>query len=488
MSSKYIKPLLALTMAGSFVLGGPVASAATAANSSSSADSSSNSVSTSSSSSASKTSSSSSSQKAKATKSADTATKSSSTSGSGADVTLKKSQKGTMGSSIVKTKQFSAFSLRRYITQRSNSAPDISEWQGSMSDSQAKALKKEVPFVILRVQYGSDYYDRTFDHNLALVKKYNIPYGVYSFSQYSSPSDAKTEAKDLYNRAPEASFYVNDYEDQTVSSGSTDTATKNWYTEMRSLAGNRKILLYSGQWFVDLYAPKAVGSYDGFWLAAYQSNEPTSTHVLWQYTDSYYSSSLNQNVDASVYTSKPKSWFFSSSSDNSSSNSNSVGATYKHTSTKFTVKNNPEHNFYTHVAGDTRYSRKISHYGSTYAGKDITVDSQGTRTSTGAIYYRCYYNGKNIGWMYHTGLASQVTYSKPAKKTMTVVNKPTSAFYNHVTGSKYASIKVTHASAAYAGKTVTVDSKGTKYGWKTPYYRCYYNGKLVGWIYAGSLK
>ena len=112
---------------------------------------------------------------------------------------------------------------------------DTSEWQGYFTDSQAKALKGETSFMILRAQYGSAREDATFKHNASLLSKYGVPYGAYSFSRYVSVSDAKNEAKVLYNRAPNAKFYVNDFEVNSVLSGSPNEATKAWYTEMKKL-------------------------------------------------------------------------------------------------------------------------------------------------------------------------------------------------------------------------------------------------------------
>lgn len=193
-----------------------------------------------------------------------------------------------------------------------SSIPDLSEWQGKLTATEVQNLKKTVPYVILRVQYGSDYKDKDFATTAALCKKYGLEYGVYSFSQYSSTSDAKTEAKDLYDRAPDADFYVNDYEDQTVTSGTTNSATAAWYTELRSLAPHKRILFYSYNSFATEYANTAMTKYDGYWLAAYQSSEPTTSHDLWQYTDSWASSALGQNVDASKEHKRNKSWFLSS--------------------------------------------------------------------------------------------------------------------------------------------------------------------------------
>ena len=204
-----------------------------------------------------------------------------------------------------------AFLFTLNASAATQSVPDLSEWQGNLTAGQVKKLKSESPFVILRVQYGSNYYDRTFDHNVALMKKYKVPYGVYSFSQYLNPSDAKQEARDLYNRAPNAKFYVNDYEEQTVTSGGTNATTKAWYTQMNKLT-NRPIIFYSYVGFMQTYASTAVSSYDGYWLAAYQSYRPARQHVLWQYSSNHYFTSLGQSIDASFLNDKPLSWFIGS--------------------------------------------------------------------------------------------------------------------------------------------------------------------------------
>lgn len=193
------------------------------------------------------------------------------------------------------------------------SIPDLSEWQGSLTASEVKKLKSEVPFVILRVQYGSGYKDLDFSHNAALCKKYGLKYGVYSYSLYTSPSDAKVEAKDLYERGINASFYVNDYEQQTVTSGTTNTATVDWYKELHKLAPHKRILFYSYNSFAQEYASKAMKDYDGYWLADYTSVQPTGIdYYLWQYTDNWYTSALGQYVDASKEHLKNTSWFLSS--------------------------------------------------------------------------------------------------------------------------------------------------------------------------------
>ncbi|MCA7081884.1 lysozyme, partial [Staphylococcus aureus] len=83
-------------------------------------------------------------------------------------------------------------------------------------------------------------------------------------------SDAKNEARVLYNRAPNAKFYVNDFEVNSVLSGSPNAATKAWYTEMKKLT-KKPVVFYSYRSFQQTYAPTAYKSYDAYWLAGYSS-------------------------------------------------------------------------------------------------------------------------------------------------------------------------------------------------------------------------
>lgn len=202
-----------------------------------------------------------------------------------------------------------AISMPMVVNASGNNVYDISEWQQNLTDQQVQQLKNEVPFVILRVQYGSAYADKQFQHNRDMMDKYGIPYGVYSFSQYENPDDAANEARALYNRAPNARFYVNDYEKQTVKYGGTNKSTRAWVDALRPLVGNRKILFYSYADFMLRHASYAISHYDGYWLAAYQNDEPKREHVLWQFSQSFHSNALNENLDASALTQRDANWF-----------------------------------------------------------------------------------------------------------------------------------------------------------------------------------
>lgn len=189
---------------------------------------------------------------------------------------------------------------------------DISEWQGNVSYQKALALKSETSFVIVRVQYGSNYKDIQYKNTIANLEKAGTPYGVYSYSRYVNASDAKQEAKDLYNRAKNAKFFINDAEEVTTTSGSYSSAVKAWGSEMQSLT-NKPVILYSGSYFYNNYIG-TMSNYDAFWEANY-SNHYLKDPALWQYTDSGYSTSLGLGVDTNkVITSKhPVKWWIGSS-------------------------------------------------------------------------------------------------------------------------------------------------------------------------------
>lgn len=122
-------------------------------------------------------------------------------------------------------------------TQNGDRVLDISEWQGNLTDAQVKQLKRDYDFIIIRGQYGSEYVDQCLENNSALLDKNNMKFGVYSYSLYENADDARNEAQTLYSRAPKASFYVNDFEQNSITSGDADTATKAWADEMKQLAG-----------------------------------------------------------------------------------------------------------------------------------------------------------------------------------------------------------------------------------------------------------
>lgn len=203
---------------------------------------------------------------------------------------------------------FGIFTFSSQVHADTRPILDLSEWQGDINVYQAKELKQQNQGLILRAQYGSSYADKVFVHNASILKKENVPFGVYSFSQYLNANDAKGEAISLYNRAKRynPSFYVNDAEQYTTTSGTYEHATYAWSQKMHKLT-SKPVVLYTYRPFYTEYLNTKKG-YDRFWLAAYTSYAPMPRdYQLWQFTDSHYSMALNKSVDASaVITGK---WF-----------------------------------------------------------------------------------------------------------------------------------------------------------------------------------
>lgn len=441
-----------------------------------------------------------------------------------------------------------AISMPMVVNASGNNVYDISEWQHDLNDQQAQQLKDEVPFVILRVQFGSAYSDKQFQHNRDLMDKYGIPYGVYSFSQYENPNDAANEARALYNRAPNARFYVNDYEQQTVKNGGTNKSTEAWVNALRPLVGNRKILFYSYADFMLRHASYAVSHYDGYWLAAYTSQEPKREHVLWQFTDHFYSKALNRNLDADALSQHDANWFLGDpqaannpapapqAQDNnqtanrdvddsqqqaqhqvqqqaqqqaaSQKNINAANSTNEHPNEKQKPKKRVVKNvnysrlsknlaikagtglkLYKHVPGDNKFAHKngVKHSSKTYGAKRVHADMSGTNKNNGRLYYRVKRGNKTLGWINAKGLGPNIRYSA-YRTTKTVKLRPSNNFYAHVTSGDFSYNKLKHYGRTYAKKRVQIKLRAIKDGWHSYYYKAYYHNHFIGWVYQSSLR
>ncbi|KPN79411.1 hypothetical protein RZ56_08900 [Apilactobacillus kunkeei] len=175
-------------------------------------------------------------------------------------------------------------------------AYDISEFQGKLTDQQVMNLKNEVKFVVLRIQDGQ-YHDQQVNNNVNLMNKYGIPYGVYSFSRYENTAQAQEEAQRLHALAPNARFYVNDFE--TGFTSSSDQNAVSWANAMKQLT-KQPVILYSSQSILDQFQQSTLNAYSAVWLANYTNYTPNPkyNYDLWQYTDKYQSKALGEALDA----------------------------------------------------------------------------------------------------------------------------------------------------------------------------------------------
>lgn len=80
--------------------------------------------------------------------------------------------------------------------------PDISEWQGKLTDSKVSNLKSQVSFIINRRQYGANYQDKYATNNTNLYVKYGIPFGEYDYATFTSAASARNEANVFFTSIP----------------------------------------------------------------------------------------------------------------------------------------------------------------------------------------------------------------------------------------------------------------------------------------------
>ena len=329
---------------------------------------------------------------------------------------------------------------------------DISEWQGSVSYQKAVALKSETSFVIVRVQYGSNYKDVQYSNTISNLEKAGTPYGVYSYSRYINASDAKQEAKDLYARAPHAKFYVNDAEELTTTSGYYSSAVTAWGEQMKQLT-NKPVVLYSGSYFYNNYIG-TMKNYDAFWEANYGARYLNSETAMWQYTDSGYSSALKISVDTSkVITSKhPVNWWIgSSAADKQQVSKYNVGG-YK---VGDKVKINSGVAKWDDGATTTPIDKSV--LSKTYTVSQIKTV---TKSKSNQLVLLSYAN-KPIGWALAEHITKQGSTAKPSNSTSS--SKASSQTYNQ-------------NGTFYPNTTLNVRTgAGTGY----PKVATYYNGESV---------
>lgn len=186
------------------------------------------------------------------------------------------------------------------INGRKSNAYDISQWQGNISNNQAKELKHEVQFMILKVDQGG-YEDQDFVNNSAQLNINHVPYGVYDYSVYHNPYQAQQEARAVVNQAPHAKFYVNDSEIDNAGT-QLNNSTQAWANEVHALT-RKPAVLYSDLSFINNHFSAVTRHvYNAMWIASYGVEPDPSWHYdLWQYTNHAYSPALQQNVDADAF-------------------------------------------------------------------------------------------------------------------------------------------------------------------------------------------
>ena len=218
------------------------------------------------------------------------------------------------------TKAFFDYQNNLFV-QQAKGVIDVSEWQGDIDWSKAKA--DGVEGVIIRLGYGEgNNADKKAQRNISECKRLGIPFGIYWYSYADTPSIAKGEGADVVAKLKQ--FGVNasdlaypvyyDLEKWTWEGHQPPTdpnvyndIVNNWYSALQS-AGYKNLGVYSYTSYLqgplkhaDIYAKTT-------WVAQYGARMgfdsfPTDSRG-WQYTSSGKVDGISGNVDMNAFGNK----------------------------------------------------------------------------------------------------------------------------------------------------------------------------------------
>lgn len=185
---------------------------------------------------------------------------------------------------------------------------DVSEYQAVIDFNQV--VKNDVSLTIIRVQYGSDYVDKTYINNLNNVISAGGRYAVYAYFKATSVDDAKTEATNFYNRTQKVVankqqpiFYAIDVE--TIEMENMRFGVEAYMDQLNKLGiPDSKIVLYIANELYDRFNLN-VERAGSIWLPSYGTNDGTVTgstkpghpYDLWQYTSKGKVPGISTDVD-----------------------------------------------------------------------------------------------------------------------------------------------------------------------------------------------
>lgn len=197
---------------------------------------------------------------------------------------------------------------------------DISEWQGKLSISDFKKIKKSgVNFVIIRCGYTTynksklKYVDRYFENNYKLCKEIGLPIGAYYYSCATNIEEAKSEANFVISLLKGKKF---EYPIAFDTEDTHDINNPNYVNTSQATIGKNKLtevtktfcdLLEKNNYYVSIYASTSwfnnnlilsnLKRYDK-WIAQWSKTVNFSEkYGIWQYSSTGSVNGINGNID-----------------------------------------------------------------------------------------------------------------------------------------------------------------------------------------------
>ena len=170
---------------------------------------------------------------------------------------------------------------------------DASEWEPDINIAEYLAWSKSI---VIRALYGANHIDAAWYEGARRAAFHNGGATFVGIYHYLVDGQSGTEQAQAFHSLVGAiqpgEVFIADFEE-----GSKSMLTE-WYTEMVALYGaeiSPYLWTYSGEYFGGVEGVLPVE-----WLADYSSVEPSSAHVLWQFSESYTVPGIGSSVDCSV--------------------------------------------------------------------------------------------------------------------------------------------------------------------------------------------
>ena len=177
---------------------------------------------------------------------------------------------------------------------------DVSEWQGKINWTKVK--NAGIDFALVRVSYGLNYLDKTYDYNMTQAELAGVPVGTYVFSTATNTEIALKEAQlaiskmDGYKVSYPVVYDLEYSGMQKLSSTEISRLALTFCNEVRK-AGYYP-MVYCNTYWHDTYVDWSLLSGLDVWIARYGDKIQAPdverySYTIWQATDGNTASGLN---------------------------------------------------------------------------------------------------------------------------------------------------------------------------------------------------
>ena len=198
-----------------------------------------------------------------------------------------------------------------FIFEQKKYGIDVSHWQNDINfDYLSKS--QSIDYMIIRAGQGLNIYDKKFERNYNLAKKYEIPLGVYLYANAQTVEEARQEANHLVELIKGKKFELPVYYDveaQENVDNNIITAMCDEFCRIIKNAGYKTGVYASKYYLLYKMYPNRLPTDCSIWVASYGKNDggiPKDTYKyngkwdIWQYTSTGKVAGINGDVDYDV--------------------------------------------------------------------------------------------------------------------------------------------------------------------------------------------